>query len=97
MVGKRRQEETTPTHALLYLNRDTFVGEAGDRLAQEVRVMLCHSFPVVMVHETDPALGGCEFTTFFETVSPPPIEPTPFRQRPTDQRPLPCVGRRPLT
>jgi hypothetical protein len=57
----------TATHFLLYLSHDTFVGEAGERLAAEVRVMMTRDQPIVMLHENDMDNGGCEFARFFST------------------------------
>jgi len=57
----------TATHFLLYLSHDTFVGEAGERLAAEVRVMMKRDQPIVMLHENDMDNGGCEFGRFFST------------------------------
>merc|ERR1739847_210982 len=39
------------THFLLYLAHETFVGEAGERLAEEVRRMTRTNQPIVMLHE----------------------------------------------
>ena len=47
-------------HMLLYLNEQTYVGDVGEALAEELRT-LRGSLPIVMAHENDPALGGCEF------------------------------------
>jgi len=55
------------THFLLYLSEETFVGEAGERLANEVRFMMRGGLPIVMLHENDAESGGCEFATFFAT------------------------------
>ena len=55
------------THFLLYLAHETFVGEAGERLAEEVRRMMRANQPIVMLHENDMANGGCEFARFFST------------------------------
>ena len=47
---------------LLYLNDRTFLDEDGELFANQVRAM--HEQDprqILMVHETDPALGGCEF------------------------------------
>ena len=52
---------------LLYLNEATFVGEEGELLAGEVRGALASGFPVLMVHENDQSVGGCEFAHFFVT------------------------------
>jgi hypothetical protein len=38
---------------LLYLAHETFVGEAGEQLAVEVRAMLRTNQPIVMLHEND--------------------------------------------
>jgi len=58
--------DARPTHFLLYLNQDTFLQPVGDALATEVGAALDSGFPIVMVHENDPARQGCEFGTFFE-------------------------------
>lgn len=55
------------THVFLYLNDQTFVGEAGDRLAHEIRIAMGANVPIVLVHENDPTRGGCEFAYFFQT------------------------------
>ena len=53
--------QPTPTHFLLYLNFQTFVGEGGARLAEEVRVARKAKLPFVLAHENDPAKDGCQF------------------------------------
>jgi len=45
---------------VLYLNHQTFVGEVGERLADEVRSAL-GVLPIVLVHEQDPERHGCGF------------------------------------
>ena len=48
---------------LLYLNNRTFLDEAGEQLANQVRAMHeqdPHS--IFLVHENDAALGGCDFS-----------------------------------
>ena len=58
-----RSDGMKPTHFLLYLNAETFVGEAGLRLAHELRVVrAAKEVPVVMVHENDPARNGFKTT-----------------------------------
>ena len=52
---------------LLYLNRETFVGETGNKLAAQVRAARRSNIPVILVHENDADLGGCTFSTFFQT------------------------------
>jgi len=59
-----------PTHFLLYLNVDTFVGEEGKQLANEVRAAMEGELPIIMPHEIDPARRGCQFERFFSTTPP---------------------------
>ena len=59
------------THFLLYLNDQTYRGEAGKRLADELRVVRAMGgAKVVMVHENDLARGGCTFGIFFDGRTP---------------------------
>ena len=58
---------TTYTHMLLYLCKETFVGDAGRRLAHEIREANQLSLRIVMVHECDPDKNGCPFAQFFRT------------------------------
>ena len=57
----------TATHFLLYLAHETFVGKAGEQLAEEVRIMMHTDQPIVMLHENDMEGGGCDFGHFFST------------------------------
>ena len=50
---------------LLYLNEDSFVSD--ERLAEQVKQAREDKLKIVMAHENDPALGGCQFSRFFET------------------------------
>ncbi|EOD07115.1 hypothetical protein EMIHUDRAFT_448489 [Emiliania huxleyi CCMP1516] len=52
------------THLLLYLNEDSFVSD--ERLAEQVKQAREDKLKIVMAHENDPALGGCQFSRFFE-------------------------------
>jgi hypothetical protein len=52
---------------LLYLNESTFLGEAGAKLADEVRAARAVHTKVILAHECDPQHGGCEFSEFFKT------------------------------
>ena len=73
------QTEDAPTHLLLYLNNQTFVGDVGRLLAAQVRKLLpaashdldvmrnTHHVKILLVHELDEAKGGCEFSNFFDT------------------------------
>ena len=58
---------TACTHMLLYLCEETFVGDAGRRLAHEIREANRVSLRIVMVHECDPDKNGCPFAQFFRT------------------------------
>ena len=58
---------TACTHMLLYLCKETFVGDAGQRLAHEIREANRLSLRIVMVHECDPDKNGCPFAQFFRT------------------------------
>ena len=55
----------TATHMLLYLNEDSFVSD--ERLAEQVKQARQDRLKIVTAHENDPALGGCQFSKFFET------------------------------
>jgi hypothetical protein len=67
----RRLLSTAPstgcTHMLLYLCKETFVGDAGRLLAHEIREANRLSLRIVMVHECDPDKNGCPFAQFFRT------------------------------
>ena len=69
MAGLELSAEPPPnaTHFVLYLARETFQREAGERLADEVRAMVRADEPILMLHEKDVAKGGCEFSHFFST------------------------------
>ena len=58
---------STCNHMLLYLCKETFVGDSGRRLAHEVREATRLSLDIVMVHECDPDKNGCPFAQFFRT------------------------------
>jgi hypothetical protein len=59
--------EGEATHFLLYLNHDTWLEHDGQCLASEVRLARAHMMPIVMIHENQADLGGCEFGRFFQT------------------------------
>ena len=65
-------KKAAATHLLLYLNDQTYVGEAGERLADELRLAREEgsAISVCMVHENDEARGGCTFATFFDGRTP---------------------------
>merc|ERR1740115_697980 len=60
---------TACTHMLLYLCEETFVGDAGRRLAHEIREANRLSLRIVMVHECDPDKNGNPSTTYSATHS----------------------------
>ena len=69
----------TATHMLLYLNEDSF---SDERLAEQVKQARKDKLKIVMAHENDPDLGGCEFGRMFEV--------TPQERMPhSDARPEP--------
>lgn len=61
--------EVLEPRLLLYLNEKTFVGEAGEKLADLVRASRSKGVEVLLVHENDRAEGrdGCEFGHLFTT------------------------------
>jgi hypothetical protein len=69
MVGLELSSSPPPSasHFLLYLAHQTWVGEAGERLAEEVRNAMRTNQSIVMLHENDMQNGGCEFDRFFST------------------------------
>ena len=52
------------THLLLYLNEDSFVSD--ERLAEQVKQAREDKLKIVIAHENDPDLNGCQFSRFFE-------------------------------
>ena len=83
------------THMLLYLNEDSFVSD--ERLAEQVKQAREDKLKIVMAHENDPDLGGCQFSRMFEVTpqerargvesacSPPPNLSSPPPNPPTPQ------------
>ena len=58
------QGSSTATHFLLYLNFNTYLNDAGVSLAEELRRARATQLPIVMAHENDPELDGCDFFDF---------------------------------
>ena len=48
----------------------TFLGEAGAKLGKELLAAKRAGFPILMLHENDPAKHGCEFNVFFDGRTP---------------------------
>ena len=61
------QGHKNATHMLLYLDRHTWLGAAGDKLAKSVAAARAQKLPIIIVHEQDESRGACEFSQFFET------------------------------
>ena len=49
---------------------ETYLGEAGAKLGKEVLAAKKAGFPIIMLHENDPAKHGCEFGVFFDGRTP---------------------------
>ena len=62
-----REVAQPPSHFLLYLSQQTFMGEVGETFAEEVRRAHAAGHPIAMIHETDPQRHGCEFANFFQS------------------------------
>lgn len=71
-AGKSVRKRASATHFLLYLNDRTYLNEAGERLAEELRSIRQEGSPtkICMVHENDLARGGCNFGIFFDGRTP---------------------------
>ena len=52
---------------LLYLNEETWQGEQGSLLAVQVHAAREAGLKIVLAHENDPQLGGCDFDNFFRS------------------------------
>ena len=62
-----REVAQPPSHFLLYLSQQTFMGEVGETFAEEVRRAHAAGHTIAMIHETDPQRHGCEFANFFQS------------------------------
>ena len=61
--------DAEPTLLLLYLNSDTFAGEAGLQLEAALSSSWACCTPVLLVHERRPDHGACDFSRFFAACS----------------------------
>ena len=59
--GRQLIQLRMPCTVLLYLNQNTFVGEVGKTLEQDVRMARSRGVEIVLTHENDPELDGCTF------------------------------------
>ena len=91
-LARRTRRARDVTHMLLYLNQNTWLEDDGE-LAEQVKQAREDKLKIVMAHENDPALGGCQFSRFFEVTpqermsqrdarpEPPLLPPTLSPQR----------------
>ena len=68
------------THMIVYLNKETFVGPAGERFASELRLVqsdkkLKERVTLLLVHETRMEHGGCDFDRFFHVTPADLVRP----------------------
>jgi len=78
--GEGSRKPADVTIFLLYLNSQTFVGEEGAWLVEEVRVAREAKLPFVMAHENDPDKNGCQFERFFTTTPTSLIQDGLYKQ-----------------
>ena len=96
-LARRSRRADRATHMLLYLNQNTWLEDDGERLAEHVKQAREDKLKIVMAHENDPDLGGCQFSRMFEVTpqerargvesacSPPPNLSSPPPNPPTPQ------------
>ena len=66
--GKGFFSSSSPSEVfILLLDESTFVGEEGERLAEDVRYALLLQKSIVLVHTSEGEEGGCAFDRFFTT------------------------------
>ena len=58
---QRAAPSCTLRAVLLYLNQQTFVGEMGQKLMEDVRMARVSGVEIILVHENDSERGGCLF------------------------------------
>ena len=88
---------------LLYLNASTWIGPDGERLLEQVHQARAEGVPLVLAHETDPALLGTKFSTPYvcshelpgchEPRYPEPEASTPLRAATPQSRVTPSPSR----
>ena len=67
-VGLMGHGKADGTRFILYLSKETWLGEPGEALAEEVRKARAAGTPITMVHSMPDNPDGCEFGTLFATV-----------------------------
>ena len=72
VVAGGATKRATATYFVLYLNDQTYLHEAGAKLADDLRTARAEGSTneIVMVHENDQQRGGCTFGTFFDGRTP---------------------------
>ena len=72
VVAGGATKRATATYFVLYLNDQTYLHEAGAKLADDLRTARAEgsTTEIVMVHENDQQRGGCTFGTFFDGRTP---------------------------
>ena len=63
-------EQLDATVMLLYLNGQTYLGDAGELLGTELLAVQKAGCSILMMHENDPCKGGCEFRVYFDGRTP---------------------------
>ena len=74
---------------VLYLNRNTWTGDDGHKLAEAVRAAWAEEVEIIMVHENDPTRNGCEFGHFFQTTPAELIDDGIYKTIATALHPMP--------
>jgi len=64
-LGLDHPEELT--HMVLYLTDQTFVGQIGQHLSQEVQQARSLGIEILLIHENDPDHDGCAFDKLFQS------------------------------
>lgn len=64
------EEAIEPTVMLLYLNGETYMGDAGEKLAAELLAVQKAESHLLMLHENDQDKHGCEFGVYFDGRTP---------------------------
>ena len=75
-----QNEAQVKTQVLLLLSQSTFVGQAGEVLANRVRAAMEANMSFIMIHQTDVSNDGCEFERFFSVTPPDLIKNGLYRQ-----------------
>lgn len=69
-VSISSEEQLEVTVLLLYLNDQTYLGDAGERLGTELLAAQRAGCSILMLHENDLHKGGCDFSVYFDGRTP---------------------------